>query len=257
MIYFICSLLLMITFKAQCSDLVYTQKGTIPILLTAPHGGFSEVPDCPIRSKGNIRADLNTFRLLILIMQELNNHGYKPYVVGLQGKRKYVDANRPREGACETIEGHVLYDAYHNQIKEYIDEIKRSFPSQNPLLIDIHGQGLESDTLFRGTRNTKTIYQLLQKHGIEPLLGSHGFLRHFYDQGWKVDPPLDMPQQQEHISYSGGFTVGLYGSHTDNGIDAIQLEFGLSFRMRENLSDTARVIAHAIKAFHIHWQQDK
>ena len=41
----------------------------------------------------------------------------------------------------------------------------------------------------------------------------------------------------------------MYGSHRDDGVDAIQLEFGAGLRARRNIERTAGDLAHGIEIF--------
>ncbi len=50
--------------------------------------------------------------------------------------------------------------------------------------------------------------------------------------------------------YNGGYTVQTYGSHRAEGIDAVQFEYGSSYRKLEKLDDTAKRTAAAIAKFY-------
>jgi hypothetical protein len=73
------------------------QKGTIPIILTSPHGGKLLLPGVQIRSrKGccNV-SDSNTNSVVDLVASNLESlYGVKPYFVKGLAKRKYCDLNR-------------------------------------------------------------------------------------------------------------------------------------------------------------------
>src|SRR5690349_3671818 len=84
------------------SDLVYVQVGTLPIILSAPHGGRTAIPDCPER-KGAAPVkqfvtvnDTNTDQLTEKLAAAVEKAmGGKPHVVIARFERKYCDANRP------------------------------------------------------------------------------------------------------------------------------------------------------------------
>lgn len=54
----------------------------------------------------------------------------------------------------------------------------------------------------------------------------------------------------EAKGYTGGHTVALYGSNHQDGIDAMQLEFGRSLRAQNLIDATARDTAQGIAAFY-------
>lgn len=238
----------------QLSDFIFVKKGNSPIILTAPHGGKLSVEGVPERKQGEKLRDVYTYELTLAISKALYNiTGAYPYVVAAGISRKYIDANRPAKKAYEDERVKSIYDSYHSYIKQFIIELKKQF--QNPLLLDIHGQGSDNEIIFRGTQNKMTVTSLLTKYNHEGLLGSSSIIGILAAQGYKMFPPVSEIQQKEHTSFDGGFTVRTYGSHTKNGIDAIQLEFGWNFRTLENINTTAKDLATAIATFYKEYQK--
>lgn len=95
--------------KAPTSDLIATQKGNFPVILSAPHGGTAKVPGAEPRKgegmekggKGFVVArDTGTEELAYTLAAEIEKKlGKKPYYVVAKFARTYVDANRPPEVA--------------------------------------------------------------------------------------------------------------------------------------------------------------
>jgi N-formylglutamate amidohydrolase len=94
------------------TDLVLVQQGSMPIILTAPHGGRDAIPTIePRRVRDNTpgpwggvhtTADSNTDILASGIATELRRlTGQDPYLVVARFARKYIDANRPPELGLE------------------------------------------------------------------------------------------------------------------------------------------------------------
>jgi N-formylglutamate amidohydrolase len=81
----------------NANELVQFQQGTIPIILTSPHGGKLALPGVQVRSRAgccNI-SDSNTNLVVDLVAQRLESlYGLKPYFVKGLAKRKYCDLNR-------------------------------------------------------------------------------------------------------------------------------------------------------------------
>jgi N-formylglutamate amidohydrolase len=54
----------------------------------------------------------------------------------------------------------------------------------------------------------------------------------------------------ENGGYSGGYTVGTYGSNTPDGIDAVQMEFGSKYRQNATVDKAAQDAGKAIAGFY-------
>lgn len=240
---------------AQAPEPVHTAAGELPVILTAPHGGLQAVPDCPVRSPAGsrfvTRSDARTDRLTRGIADELKRlTGKAPYLVIANFHRRYIDANRPVAEAYAAPGCAAAYDGYHAAIRRHIDDIRMRFP--HALLLDIHGQAAYRDAILRGTRNGTTVRALLARAGAPSLTGPDSVFGRFAMMGYAIVPdndtdPLD---RVEAPDYSGGHTVNRYGSHRPDGIDAIQLEFGLDLRDVALIDKTARDTAQAIAVFY-------
>jgi N-formylglutamate amidohydrolase len=115
------------------------------------------------------------------------------------------------------------------------------------LLLDIHGQGSEPDTIFRGTDNGKSVAALRQRHGSAALTGSESILGQLAAKGYKIIPNTAGDERERR--YTGGYTTRTYGSHHGTCIDAIQLELGANLRSQKNLPRTADDLAEAAANF--------
>jgi hypothetical protein len=82
--------------------------------------------------------------------------------------------------------------------------------------------------------------------------GANGVFGQLEANGFKVFPGNDVlpAGTGENAGYRGGYTVFSYGSHTTNGLDAVQLEFGEKYLAKVVLDNSARNAAKAIVAFH-------
>jgi len=246
--------LIFIPVHASCSDLVFSQKGNSPILLTAPHAGRPEnvIPNLPTRSeKGGkgveTRWDANTDLIAKLTAKILEKEfNLIPYVVIAEFSRKNIDANREQEAALDTPLARPYYQKYHGAIKQSIAEIRKTYG--NGILIDIHGQGIKKDVVWRGTRSGLTIKNLIQRHGWDAVTGENGILGALKSIGYKIYPEQT---DQSEAPYDGGYTLFTYGSHTADGIDALQIEIGSQFRLKESTCEEfSKSLALAIHKFY-------
>ena len=240
----------------------YFQKGDLPILLTAPHGGQARIPEIPNRV--GLRMDRTIIprgqfvtvwddMTLELAMEVSDNIyailGQRPYLVAADFIRTQIDANRSARDAYEVPAAQQYYDFYHNKIAQYIQEIRKNF-GDRAILIDIHGQGTDARTVFRGTRDRVTVNRLINRDGEQAFTGPDSILGILESKGNIIFPRNGDRRTNENRNYSGGYTVGRYGSHNANGIDALQLENGYVIRRAER-ARFARDLAEAIVHFYI------
>lgn len=242
------------------AELVHIQRGTLPIILTAPHGGQAAIPGVTIRStenKGkdawryNTGRDAETDKIALGIAAEIKAiTGKDVYLVVARFDRKYLDANRPPEIAFDQSAARPAYDYYHRAIRGFIDEVRANHP--NGLLIDIHGQHKIPDSLARGTINGKSVTNLIKRGGFEAITGTKGMFGLLASNGFKVFPSNALPPEDKHEDggFNGGHTTNFYGSHRVDGIDAMQFEFGVDYRKRGTLDSTIKHAAQSIVAFY-------
>lgn len=234
------------------ASLVYKQIGTLPIILSAPHGGRLDVAGVTARDGAGLERgsgkfvvvrDSGTEELAYALSDAIERRfGKKPYMVLSRAHRKFLDPNRPAEMAYEDPAAKAIYDDYHNTLAGYGRDVQKQF--RQGLLLDLHGQATAADTVFRGTQNGKTVAMLRERYGEVAHTGESSLLGLLRSRGWKVFPdPFD---GREQTGYQGGHIVQTYGGNQGLGIDAVQLEFGQNFRTAESREKTANTLADAL-----------
>ncbi len=237
---------------AEPDRLVTIKAGGLPIILAAPHGGRTPIPDCPPRKGDGVdqfltARDDNTAELAELLAAELQKRlKTSPYLVIARFERKYVDVNRDEKSAFESEKAKPYYRTYHAVLTEFTRDVQRKW--KHGLLLDIHGQTGRPDALVRGTNDGQTVELLLKRHGPAALNGPKSIFGLVAGAGYKIFPPNDSDEREDK-RYNGGYTVRTYGSHQGNGIDAIQLEFGTDLRQTSKLPSVAAVVGEAIDRF--------
>ena len=239
----------------HASDLVIVEPGELPIILTAPHGGVQDVPDCmartPVGTRFVNRPDQHTDILARGIADEIKRlTGKPPHLVMARFHRKFIDANRRADEAYGAPGCAAVYEAYHAAIRRLIEEIRSKHP--HAMLFDIHGQATYPDSILRGTHHGTAVTRLLTRAGAPAVTGADSVFGRFAAMGYHIVPlnntsPTD---RVEAKGYTGGHTVALYGNPHEGGIDAMQLEFGRALRTQDVISKTARDTAEAIAAFY-------
>lgn len=240
---------------AKPEDFVTVQKGTLPIIVSAPHGGRKKVPDVPERiGKGvanfHIDRDENTAELTEKFIAELEDAlKGKPWVVIARFDRKYLDVNRSAEQGYENEKAKPYYDAYHNPLAEACKAVKKKFG--RGILLDIHCNGVHPNAICRGTRNLKTVTLLKERDGMAAIRGKDSILGRMEKLGYTVIPAAtDSDKAKEDPRFAGEYIVSNYGSHTAYAIDAIQLEFGTNLRTKDKYATTAKDLAAAVSVFY-------
>jgi N-formylglutamate amidohydrolase len=221
------------------------------VILAAPHGGREAIPCITPRQGVGVRQftiarDSNTAELAESVAVKLRQRfGAAPFLVIARFERKFVDANRDPAGAYETPQARPYYESYHRAISQSAETIRQKWGSG--LLLDIHAQGVQAESIFRGTDNGRSVSQLQERFGSAALSGPRSLLGHLASIGYKILP--DPTSQDRETRYTGGYTTRTYGSHQGTKIDAIQLEIGSNLRAKANLERTATDLAHAIEVF--------
>ena len=240
---------------AKSDDLVSIQKGTLPIIVSVPHGGRKPIPDVPERLGVGVKLfakvrDANTSELAERFIAALEKQldGKVWYAIA-RFDRKHLDVNRPREGAYEDEKAKPMYDVYHGALEAACKAVKEKHG--RGLLLDIHGQAPFPDAICRGTQNGKTVTLLKARFGWPAVVGKNSVLGKLEAGGYKIMPKCDGPADaKEEPRFNGGHTVATYGSHAGYAIDAIQLELGGDLRAKDKYRKTAKDIAAAVAMFH-------
>ena len=237
--------------QQEAANLLTVWVGMLPIILSAPHGGRESIPGVPVRRGIGVpqfttERDSNTAELAEAVANAIGNQlGAKPFLVIARFDRKYVDANRPQAAAYESAAAKSYYEAYHRALEDASESVRKQWAGG--ILLDIHGQGAETDTIFRGTDNGKSVSALQKKFGKDALSGPQSIVGQMAAKGYKFVP--DRAGDAKERRYTGGYTTRTYGSHRGTQIDAIQLEMGSNLRASANLDRTAIDLADSIVIF--------
>lgn len=237
--------------------LITVQKGDLPIILSAPHGGRKAIPGAAVRKGGAsitqfvTGRDENTAELTEKLADAIEKEfGARPYVVIARFERKYCDPNRPEKDSYEDKSAAPHYEAYHAALQQACKEVRAKWG--RGLLLDVHGQAAKADGIFRGTASGKTVVKLLEKFGKPAVLGPDSIVGYLARHGYAIIPdPTATGDElgEEDKRYNGGYIVRTYGTQPETGIDAIQLELGSQLRSKDLMQKTATDIAAAVKAF--------
>jgi N-formylglutamate amidohydrolase len=225
-------------------------SATIPVILSAPHGGIlgsGILKDRPKNKKDVLtKSDLFTQELTAAIDEYLRDRIGKTHIIMAKFHRRYIDANRnienPTQYAINTDceESFQIYNDYHSQIENSITHSLDAFPQSKCLLLDIHGMKRYNDYIIMGTRNGTTCKLDEFNHPYS------GFIWHLRTLlGNSILPNVG---DSDISQYSGGYTIQRH-SGNNNNVNAIQLEFGSLLRSKEFRYKVSVAIGEAIFRF--------
>jgi N-formylglutamate amidohydrolase len=226
----------------ETNQMVSRHAGTLPVLLTCPHGaaatakppGVSQrsgtAPGCP---PNKLLGDAFTREITTAVSQLLlETTGEAPFVVIAEYHRKFIDANRSAKCAFNVADSEAarpFYDEYHQTIRSFIDEIQAENGARG-FIFDIHGTTtIEEDPadVYIGTDNGESVERLL---AADPLavFGRRSLRGMLQAASYVVSPASQGIPETAQVD--GGFTTQTYGSSHTDGLDTMQFEIAQPVR---------------------------
>ena len=225
------------------NDYVEYKIGTIPLIISVPHGGKLECPSIPKRVSGVLGIDKGTIELTRDILEALETItkgrtriSHSPSHIISHVRRNKIDMNRSMEKAYVPMSNLAMniYRFYHDKIRESIlENIKRFHYS---LLIDVHGfeshkrpQGFRDVDLILGTNNLQSLFStpVQKKDWNKNIRGK--LVKKFLELNVPIAPGH---QRRREYVLKGGFTTLAYGASKIPGSQVIQIEFSERIRYR-------------------------
>ena len=226
--------------------------GSLPIILSAPHGGDMVPTEIPDRAYGTTVTDSNTKEITLAIKNAfLSKLGKTPYVVINNLKRTKIDANRDSiEGAQGNRFAKRAWEEYHHYIESSKNKIIQEF--DYGLFLDMHGHGANPDGFYdlrtwlgyllnkdelqlsdselntsnyQNKSSIKTLSFVSPENFIQVLRGKNSLGTLLDSLGYKSVPSVSDPSTNGTFYYSGGYNTSAHGSAiTGSPISSIQLE---------------------------------
>lgn len=219
------------------------KKGTIPLIISVPHGGTLDYDLIPERENGIFGIDKNTIELARSLMKLLNEIFYEkntdldhyPSFIISRIKRSLIDFNRKEIEAFnqQSEIARKLYYFYHDKIKDFINYNITNFGTS--LLLDIHGfekekrpKGYRDVDIVLGTNNLKSITNvtLRKKYWDKNLRGF--LINNFLDINITIAPGHS--KRKEYV-LTGGYITQSYGFSNIKNSKTIQIEFSDEIRV--------------------------
>ena len=244
-------------------------KGTLPVILAAPHGGDLSPKEIPDRTVGVLNNDSNTRELTWLIARELAlATGRKPHVVINRLARIKLDANREIK---EAAAGNKLAEQAWTEFHAFIDTAKQDIVSRcgKGLFVDLHAHGHSSKWIELGYRLSAADLagkdadidgaKLTAKSSLRSLAGWSGgkhsaLIRgakslggRLQSDGYASVPSPKNPNPGGKDYFTGGYNTLTHGSSVAGSVDAVQVETHFSFIAAEtDRQKYGKAVAQAI-----------
>jgi N-formylglutamate amidohydrolase len=248
--YFAAILLFAAIQSVHSQDYVRIEPGQLPIILSAPHGGYLVPIDIKDRTCAGCTtiADAFTLELTDEISRALFDlTGKRPHVVINLLDRIKLDANREiAEAADGDPKAEAAWHVYHNAMANARAAVTNEFGKG--LVMDIHGHGHaiqrlelgylpdedelrvsdEALNTSRGHRNTFNSLVATNPNGYtfaELIRGPKSLGQYYVNRGYPSVPSETTPYPLEEEPYfAGGYITQQYGSRNGGTVDAVQIE---------------------------------
>lgn len=244
------------------------RSGTLPIVISVPHGGSLQPSTIPDRTCNNpvYDQDANTIEMAQAIDSALTKYLMcSPHIIYNFLDRAKMDANRNlADGACGNAEAATAWNEFHN----FIDQAQTTasnFWNNKVLYIDLHGHGnpiarIElgyllyddeldfSDSVLNTTTyiNYSTIRNLVSNNDqnythAQLLRGDFAFGTLLGNKGFPAVPSQQIPAPGINNNYySGGYNVAHHTSYvTTNTVNGFQMELNYA-GIRDNAANRTR-----------------
>ncbi|TFG08974.1 MAG: hypothetical protein EU539_00860 [Promethearchaeota archaeon] len=227
---------------------IRVKKGSIPIIISVPHGGTIELEKIPKRNNGVLGIDKYTIGLaheLVSIMKQKSREIFSslksPSYVMSKIHRSHLDLNREESEAFDPNSklAKKLYDHYHQKLEKLIYYNISNF--KKSILIDLHGfeqhkrpTGFREVDIVLGTNNLTSLFP----HDVKLRERDKNFRGDLIKKFIKLNIPIapGHPRRREYI-LTGGYITQKYGASNIVGSQSIQIE----------LSDKIRVFDKELK----------
>ncbi len=244
-------------------QMIEVRGGTLPIILTVPHGGTLKPENILARRYGVTAMDGNTAELSEMIIQELEGlYGGKPHAIFCRLHRSKVDCNREiTEAAQGDPTAEAAWHRFHDGAQKACDSVMNKHGLG--LLLDIHGQRhldtrvelgylikgdqlkasdeeLNADAALIATTSIRELDKRSPQSFAELLRGPQSLGGLLAERGIRSLPCSTKPYPGLMAAYfSGAYDITAHGSRDGGTVSAIQVECP-SFGVRDTPANQRR-----------------
>ena len=225
-------------------EYVEFQKGSIPLIISVPHGGALECDNIQKRINGILGIDGKTIEIAKKLMERIKTNfreqdlvvGSPSYIISKVSRSK-IDLNRDETEAFDpsSVIAKEIYNAYHNKVKEFVLHNLNLFNIS--LILDIHGfeknkrpPGFRDVDIILGTNNLESFFSepIRRENWGDNIRGK--IIQKFLELKIPIAP--GHPKRREYV-LTGGFITKKYGASQIPKSQAIQIEFSDKIRIQD------------------------
>lgn len=252
--------------------------GTLPLVISVPHGGDLEPAEIPDRTWGETVTDSWTRETALAVREAFVEHtGRAPHVVVSHLRRTKLDPNRD---IAEAAQGSPFAENAWHEFQGFIDIAEATVEEEfgSGLYVDVHGHGHEilraelgyllsaddldrsDDVLDAGGYAERSSLRAIASTSDAPfselLRGASSLGGLLAAQGVAAVPSPPDPSPGTAPYFTGGYDVDRHGSRVSGAVSGVQMELP-----RAGIRDTdenrrafGRALAQAVQAFMTaHW----
>lgn len=227
--------------------------GTLPLVISAPHGGALKPADMKDRTFGKVLRDGNTEELARAICDELDAQlGGRPHLVVCHLHRAKLDCNRElQEAAQGDAQAATAWQEYHDFVSRSCKAVEEQFGAG--LYLDIHGhkhlrgwvelgyaqpaatldladEKLDADPAIAARSSVADADRRSPESFSALLRGASSLGTLIAAAGHPAVPSTAIPTPGRNDYFSGGYSIQAHGSAKSGSISAIQIECPWSVR---------------------------
>ena len=211
-------------------------NGTIPLIISVPHGGTLKFPFIPKRTRGIFGIDKGTIDFAKALIEKIEClDSTSPSFIISKIHRSTIDLNRDKDDAYNqnSLFAREIYTFYHNKIRDLILDNLEIF--NYSLLIDIHGfeaynrpSGFRDVDIILGTNNLESFFPhpIPRKDWDKNLRGD--IIKQFVKLNIPIAP--GHPRRKEY-ALTGGYITQKYGASQIDNSQSMQIEFSDRIRV--------------------------
>jgi N-formylglutamate amidohydrolase len=222
------------------------RAGTLPLIISAPHGGDLAPASVPDRRAGLMNADIGTIDLTLRVASELTRlTGRRPHLVICRLARAKVDVNRElQEGASANTDAARVWEEYHRFIETatatavsargraiYVDLHGHSHPVPRVelgYLLEPEDLALSDSALDQDPISSRSSVQALLGAGLPAfstlVRGPASLGAELSARGYESVPSPAVPDPGGTPYYAGGYSIRRHGTRPQLPVGAIQIE---------------------------------
>jgi len=226
------------------NDYVEYIAGDLPIIFSAPHGGYLEPEEIPDRTWGTTVMDLYTLEMARAVFDAVHDYtGRYPHVIISHLRRTKLDPNRDiTEAAQGNQYAEQAWHEYHGFIDSAKADVTREFGKG--FYVDLHGHGHDLARLELGYLLSSSVLELtdaqLDQYASqssiraiagqsslsfsELIRGEQSLGTLFHKSGYLSVPSEYYPDPGGYSYFSGGYSTKQHGSRYGGTISGVQIE---------------------------------